>query len=189
VWTVTGHFIPGQFPPGTSPPDTSSHEKYTWKQCCLALRKICRWREPVPTKVPNPNAREASYKPEQRREGSDIGESARGEKCPGGTAQGGSVLEPVWTPQCGGNGWPEPPGTYTYVRFNIKHTHNITSNITHITSNKKIKAQFYAVNARAGFTPDAQHYPILNITPTIGHVPGIQSKLKPPPNPQQHQRL
>ena len=30
------------------------------------LCKICRWREPVPTRVLNPNASEASYKPKLR---------------------------------------------------------------------------------------------------------------------------
>ena len=59
----------GQFPSGHFP-----HEKYTWKQRCLALREICRWREPVPTRVPNPNASEASYKPEQRRGEHSLGE-------------------------------------------------------------------------------------------------------------------
>ena len=42
---------------------------YVWKQRCLALREICRCREPVPTRVLNPNASEASYKWEQRRGG------------------------------------------------------------------------------------------------------------------------
>ena len=58
------------FPPGSFPP-------------C----EICRWREPVPTRVPNPNASKASYKPEQRRGGSihPEGENFQEEKNRGGT--------------------------------------------------------------------------------------------------------
>ena len=56
-----------------SPPEHSPHEKYTWKQRCLALREIFRWREPFPTRFLDPNASEASYKPEQRRERTFLG--------------------------------------------------------------------------------------------------------------------
>ena len=57
---------PGRFHPGCFPPEHSPHEKYAWKQRCLALREICRWHEPVPTRVLNPNASEASFKLKQR---------------------------------------------------------------------------------------------------------------------------
>jgi len=87
VSSVRKSGVPHEWWPDTSLPGTSPHEKYTWKQRCLALRGVCRWREPVPTRVPNPNASEASYKPEQRRGGCDIG----------GSARGGSVLEPAAT--------------------------------------------------------------------------------------------
>ena len=68
-----GQLFPCYFPPQAIPPRTlPPHEKYTWKQRCQAFRKICRWREPVPTRVLNPDASEASYKPEQRRGGNAI---------------------------------------------------------------------------------------------------------------------
>ena len=79
VSTVTGIFSPGKFPPQGSTPvvsplEHSPHEQCAWKQRCLALREICRWREPVPTRVANPIASEASYKPEQRQGGKRRGE-------------------------------------------------------------------------------------------------------------------
>ena len=45
---------PRLFHPGTFPPNEA------W------LCEICPWREPVPTRVLNPNASKASYKPKQR---------------------------------------------------------------------------------------------------------------------------
>ena len=91
---MTGIFPTGKFhsegaTPVVSPPEHSPHEKYAWKQRYLALRKIYRWREPVPTRVLNPNASEASYKPEQRRGGTFPGGIYRG-----GTFWGGVYLEP-----------------------------------------------------------------------------------------------
>ena len=50
-WAILhGSFPLGQFPASYFP------TMYTWKQRCLALSEICRWREPVPTRVSNPNA-------------------------------------------------------------------------------------------------------------------------------------
>ena len=70
---MTRIFPPGKFPTEGSPPlvshpEHSPHEKYAWKQRSLALEitLICCWREPVPTRVLNPNASEASCKPKQR---------------------------------------------------------------------------------------------------------------------------
>ena len=51
------------FPPRKSPP------LCTPPVFCPSC-EICRLREAVPTRVPNPNASEACYKPEQRRRGS-----------------------------------------------------------------------------------------------------------------------
>ena len=54
------NFFPRNFPSLCSPPVFFPPEVFP--PC-----EIWRWREPVPTRVPNPNASEASYKPEQRR--------------------------------------------------------------------------------------------------------------------------
>ena len=88
--TVTGIFPPGKFPLEGSTSFVSPHEKYAWKQRCLALREVCRWREPVPTRILNPNATEASYKLEQRRGEHSLGEYTGVERS-GGNFPGGSI--------------------------------------------------------------------------------------------------
>ena len=98
---MTGILPPGKFPlegstPVVSPPEYSPHEKYAWKQRCLALREICRRRKPVPTRVLNPNASEASYKPEQRRGGTFLGGIYRGRTELGGIVRVGVYLEPIY---------------------------------------------------------------------------------------------
>ena len=50
---------PRKVPPRLFPPG-KFHPNEAW------LCEICRWREPVETRVLNPNANEASYKPKQR---------------------------------------------------------------------------------------------------------------------------
>ena len=74
---------PGKFHPSCFPPATFPHEKNAWKQRCLVLRKIYRWREPVLTSVLNLNASEANYKPEQ----------CRGRNIPGCNVLGGIFRE------------------------------------------------------------------------------------------------
>ena len=54
----------GIFPPGKLPPEGSTPVVFPPNEAWLC--EICRWREPVPTRVLNPNASEASYKPKQR---------------------------------------------------------------------------------------------------------------------------
>ena len=85
--------LPDNSPPGTFALDHCPHEKYTWRQRCLALREICRLCEPIPTRsqVLNPNASEASYKPEQRRGGTFLEGIYRG----GTFRGGGAYLEPM----------------------------------------------------------------------------------------------
>ena len=64
------------------------------------LCEICRCREPIPTRVLNPNASEASYKPKQRsyrktcRGGTFLGGIYRGWNVPGGIFREGVYLEP-----------------------------------------------------------------------------------------------
>ena len=77
--------LPEKFPsegstPVVSPPEHSPPWILAW------LCEICRWREPVPTRVLNPNANEASYKPKQR-----IYRKTWG----GGNFQRGVYLEPI----------------------------------------------------------------------------------------------
>ena len=72
VEAVDRNFPTRKFPPLCSPPEVSPPYE------------ICRWREPVPNRVPDPNA---SYKPEQRR-----GESVPpGVKNPRGEKTGGNT--------------------------------------------------------------------------------------------------
>ena len=75
-WKGWPELSPRKFPPLCSPPEIS------------APCEIWRWRETVPTRVPNPNASEASYKPEQGR--------------------GGSVLPGVENPRGETSGWERP---------------------------------------------------------------------------------
>ena len=82
-------FPPQFFPPGIPPP---------WE--------ICRWQKPVSTRVLNPNASEATYKPEQRRVrsvpqgvknprgGETSGREKTGENHRGGNFRGGKALAP-----------------------------------------------------------------------------------------------
>ena len=97
-----------KFPPLCSPPEVSL-------SC-----EICRWRKPVLTRVPNPNASEASYKPEQHRGGS----VPSGVKNPwGGNYQGRKTRE-------GTQGWKLPgrkgPSTIlniTLKKFNFRRSY------------------------------------------------------------------
>ena len=83
-------WYPGKIPPDKNLPGKNPPEK-------ISLNAV--ERDPVETRVLNPNASEASYKPEQRRRGSvpPGGETSGGEYR-GGNFRGGKALAPFGTP-------------------------------------------------------------------------------------------
>ena len=86
--TETGHLTLGQFPPALSPRTIPPMKIIHGNNVVWLCAKYA-----LPTRVPNPNASEASYKPEQRREEVLWGELPVGEMSGTELSRGGSARE------------------------------------------------------------------------------------------------